>query len=331
VNGFYRDMAILALAIVAGVLWTLYSLITRRGHRVAKEEQEEAVAAREVKRAPVPGLPEYAAAHAWTGPATELAAGNPVTDYVHEMFANIWGYPRSVRASADVRVDGPFYANLYSGQAGNRAFTIGNLWMGFGAKDCPGSVCVLHLGEVLPPLFVNLRRYQPFVRFGMKEMAFESEAFNRRFQVMAIDRKYTLDVVSERTMELLLERDDWVFFLEFDRLVCLAKATLDSVQDYTDRLDAVTRFADLIPHFVEQDRALTMPTLPDGTTLDIADPASREKLEQAVMAMSPEERERFVAQARAQGVRFLAGMFGKDLPPGLEERLEEPREEGGRP
>ncbi len=239
------------------------------------------------------------------------------------MFANIWGFSSSTLSGPDIRVAGPRYANVYSGRSGGRTFTIGNLWMSFGGKECPGSVCVLRLGETLPPLFVNLRRAQPFMRFGMKEMAFESEDFNRRFQVLALDRKYAMDMVSERTMQILLQRDDWVFMLEFDRLVWLTKRALAGPDDYASLLGSATAVADLIPRFVQDDRALKLPTLPDGTTLDLEDPASREKFGEAVMAMSPEERERFLAQARVQGARFLAGMFGKDLPRQVMERLQE--------
>jgi len=187
-------------------------------------------------------------------------------------------------------------------------------------------VCVLHLNEMLPPLFVNLRAYQPFVRFGMKEMAFESEDFNRRFQVMDLNREYAMDIVTERSMEILLERDDRGFFLELDRLVCLAKSARGSGKGYTARLDALTRFAALIPSFVEQDRAARMPALPDGTVLDPLDPGSRDKFKQALLAMSPAEREQFLTQARTEGARFLAGMFGKELPPEVAERLSGDRE-----
>src|SRR6266571_6511527 len=100
-NGFYRDMAILALAIVAGVLWRIYSLVSRRGRRIEERETQEVSAPQAAKQAPIAGLPEYAAAHGWTGPATDPPAENPVADYVHEMFGNIWGYPRSLIAHSD--------------------------------------------------------------------------------------------------------------------------------------------------------------------------------------------------------------------------------------
>jgi hypothetical protein len=323
-TSFYRDMAILAVLIVAGVVWRLYSLVTRRGYRQRKRQVEEVAAVQSAKQAPIPGMAEYASAHGWQGPVTGFGQAEELaTDFATQMLGNISGHPRGTTSDSNVPASGPLYANVFSGQANGRAFAIGNLWMGFGGSDALGSVCVLHLGQTLPPLFVNLRRYQAFFRMGMKEIPFESEDFNRRFRVLALDRKYTMDVIGERPMALLLERDDWVFALEFDRLACLAKGTLATPNDYAALLDALTRIAVLIPTFVDQDRGLRLPTLPDGTAIDVLDPASREKVEEALIAMSPEQRAAALAQVQTQGLRFVAGMFGKEVPPGMEEKLRE--------
>jgi hypothetical protein len=327
-GSFFRDMAILALLIVAGIVWRLYSLVTRRGHRMREREVREVAAVQSAKQAPIPGMAEYAAAHGWQGPATDLGqAEQQASEFAKQMLGNISGNSRQALSGTNIQVSGPLWANVFTGQANGRPFVIGDLWMGFGGSDQPGSVCVLHLGQTLPPLFVNLRRYQAYFRLGMKEIPFESEDFNRRFRVLALDRKYTMDVIGERTMALLLERDDWVFALEFDRLVCLARGTLASPQDYERLLDDVGRFADLIPAFVDQDRGLHLPTLPDGTTFDMLDPASREKAEHALLAMSPEQRAAALTQVQTQGLRFVAGMFGKEVPAGLEEKLRERLEE----
>jgi len=90
-----------------------------------------------------------------------------------------------------------------------------------------------------------------------------------------------------------------------------------------DRVDALTAFADLIPHFVEQDRAAKLPTLPDGTTLDLTDPASLEKLKQAFMAMSPEQRVQAAAGFQEEALRFISGAFGKEMSPEMVERMRE--------
>ena len=83
----------------------------------------------------------------------------------------------------------------------------------------------------------------------------------------------------------------------------------------------------MVPSFVDADRGAHLPTLPDGTVLDLAEPSSRAAVEAALAAMTPQEREHAVQQVQEQGLRFVAGMFGKDLPPDklaeLQRRLEE--------
>jgi hypothetical protein len=200
---------------------------------------------------------------------------------------------------------------------------LGNARIRVAGAAHTGSICVLHLTEALPPLFVNLRRYRPYVRVLMNEMTFESEAFNDRFSVLAVDREYAMDVITEQTMAILMERNDWVIALELDRIACVASSGLTTVKDYTDRLDAVSRFADLIPQFVDQDKGMQMPTLPDGTVLDPADPASRERFKEAVLAMTPEQREAFMTTIREQGAKFLVGMLGSRVPPDVAAHIEE--------
>jgi hypothetical protein len=257
--------------------------------------------------APVGSVQEYATAQSWQ-PAADLGSDTMAADYAHQMLRNFW-------AGGDESVSPTKFGELYTGTLGGQPFAIGNAAMGVAGTARAGSVCVLHLEQILPPLFVNLRAYRPFIRFAMKEIPLESEDFNRRFQVMALDRKYVTDVISERTMALLMQRDDWVFALEFNRLVCVCKAALGTADDYRGRLEAVSQFASLIPAFVGQERGANMPSLPDGTTLDLFDPASRDKFKAAVLAMSPEERQQFLTQVQENGARFLAGMFGKQLPP----------------
>ncbi len=314
-NSLVRDLAIFFGLLLLGLVFNVYRLVTSRGRR--RREVAEATAARQALTTPSPDLAQYAASQGWAGPATDPSLDGGTASYVEDMVRAMHGAPRGV----DVPVSGPLYANVFTGQAGGHAFSIGNAWMGIAGKNQPGSFCVLHLGEMLPPLFVNLRRYRPPIRMFLKDVPFESERFNRQFQVLALDREYATAVITERTMAILLERDDWVFYLEFLQLVCVSRTGLATAQDYAARLDAVVRFANLIPHFVHQDRGLQMPTLPDGTVLDPSDPASRDRFKAAFVAMPPEQRAAFVAQARVQGARFVAGMLGKDLPPGLEERL----------
>src|SRR5438477_576897 len=78
--------------------------------------------------------------------------------------------------------------------------------------------------------------------------------FNQQFLVLARSAEYATAVITERTMALLLERNDWAFFMELDRLICVCGDGLATAQDYANLLGAVTRFAALIPAFVPQDR-----------------------------------------------------------------------------
>jgi hypothetical protein len=73
---------------------------------------------------------------------------------------------------------------------------------------------------------------------------------------------------------------------------------------------------------VEQDKGIQLPTLPDGTQLDPRDPASRDKLEAALSAMPPEEREAYMDRMQAAGIRFVAGMLGKRIPEGVVEEAQ---------
>jgi hypothetical protein len=184
-----------------------------------------------------------------------------------------------------------------------------------GTRNLTAAVCVLMLGQTLPPLFVSPRGDRPAMRVFLKEVTLESEDFNRRYRVQALDRKFAMDVMSPRAMELVISRNDWSFSLEMNKVVCVSKGALQRVEDVQSLLDAVTRFADLIPEFVSTDRGLHLPTLPDGTTLDPTDPASQQRFEEAVAAMAPEQRQQMIAKAQSEGARFLLGVFGKDLPP----------------
>ena len=318
-----RDLGILALLVVLSVLYNVYRLLTRR----RRDREAAARASGEVQRrsaiedAPIPGLDAYASSQGWAQ-ASEPGFDQGTAGYIGTMLRNLDGVSR------DAAAGGIRYTALYTGRVNGHRFTLGNAWLKLGsyahpldADDHPGSVCVVEVGATLPPLFVNLRAHPPFIRAFLKEQTLESDEFNRRFQVLALQREYAMDVISARVMELLLTRDDWVFYLGFSKVVCVCSATMVSLDDYRTRLAAVAAFVGLIPAFVEQDKAMTMPTLPDGTPFDPSDPASRDKLEAALATMTPDERDAFMAKLQAEGARFVAGMLGKDLPEGVAEDI----------
>jgi len=300
-------VVLMVIVVVGFVAWSNRQKTAQaRGRRAAED-------------AAVPGLAGYAAGQEWRGPATDPGFDEATANHVGSTLRHLHRIGQDTREP----VSGPRYAGVYSGTADGRPFVIANAWLGLGGQSLAGSVCVLRMGQALPPLLVNPRRIGPSFHPFMKDVPFESERFNRGFQVLATDPEYATAVVTERTMALVLERDDWSFFLELDRLICVCGAGLPKAQDYANLLAGVSRFAALIPAFVPQDRGAHFPTLPDGTVLDPLDPASREKFEAAVAAMPPEQQAAFMAQVGAEGMRFFAGMLGRQVPPGLEQKLQE--------
>jgi hypothetical protein len=323
-----RDLGILLLLIVVGGLWTLYSAVTHRGKRQADRRRQQAQARLAEMEKPLPGLVDYAAAHGWSAPGTDPRLDDFTADYVHKMIRHLWQVEEQnyVQHTPSVVHDNR-YADVVTGGTAPRTWTVANAWIPVGpgeelvvgSRNLTAAVCVMELGETLPPLFVSPRHDRPFLKMFLKEVTLESDDFNRRYRVQALDRKYAMDILSPRAMELVISRNDWSFSLEMTKVVCVAKGALTSVTDVQALVDTVTRFVDLIPSFVATDKALHLPTLPDGSTLDPTDPASRARFEEAVRSMTPEQQQEAVVKAQAEGARFLLGMFGKDLPPGAAE------------
>ena len=321
-NSLVRDLGILAVLIAAGLLWSLYGVVTRRGHRKKTKAAQQLGAREQVEAEPIPGLAAHASAAGWAGPSSDPPADELVVDYVREM-ARTFAGEASTLLHDNFSVGKTRYVNVFTGEVDGRRVRFGNTftnlqpnspdYVGAGT-DIPASFVLVELPAALPPLSVSLRRFPPYAPPLVKEWTLESEDFNRRFLVMALDRKYVSDLVTPRVMELLMTRDDWVFLIEMSRLVCVCSAPLTTLEQVTERVDAVSTFAALIPGFVAQDRGLAMPALPDGTVFDPSDPASVEKLKVAFTTMTPQEREAFLAQTQQAGARFALGAFGKDLP-----------------
>ncbi len=324
-----RDLGILFLLIVVGGLWTLYGAVTRRGKRQQTHQYDKARARQAALAQPLPGLDAYAAAHGWSGPGTDPQLDEFTGNYVHQMIRHLWHVeePSATERQTVAVVHDNSYADVVTGGTAPRTWVVANAWipvgageaMAVGTRNLTVAVCVMDLGQTLPPLFVTPRKERPFMKVFLKEVTLESEDFDRAYRVQALDRKYAMDVMSPRAMELVMSRDDWTFSLEMTKVVCVRRGALQSVDDVQALVDAVTRLVELIPSFVSTDRAMQLPTLPDGTTLDPTDPTSRARFEEAVRAMPPEQQQQAVAQMQAAGMRFLAGMFGKELPPGAAE------------
>lgn len=323
-NTLLRDLGVLGVLIVVGLVWSVLGVVTRRRRRV----ETRATRQRDVREAGqaqvIPGLAEHAAALGWAGPSTDPPPDEATAEYIREMVRTFAG-EASIYLHDTFSVGPTRYANVFTGEVDGRRLRFGNVYLNLtpnspayvgSGTDAASSFVVVDLPAALPPLVVALRRYPPFRVPFAKEWTVESEDFDRRFLVMALDRKYANDMVSPRVMETLMARDDWVFAVLMSHLVCVCRAPFTNVDEVTTRVEAVSRFAGLIPAFVEQDRGLSMPTLPDGTAFDPSDPTSIETMKAALTVMSPEDRAAFIAQIQRAGARFALGALGKDLPPG---------------
>jgi hypothetical protein len=322
-NSLVRELGILAALIVAGLLWSAYGLVTRRRHRRETKVERQRVAQEHVEAQPIGGLAAHASSKGWVGPSADPPPDDGSAGYIREMARTFAGVA-SVLMRDEFSIGEIRYVNVFAGDIDGRHVRLGNTftnitpsspdYVGAGTEH-PCSFVIVDLPAALPPLVVNLRSFPPYLSPLVKEWTLESEDFNRRFLVMALDRKYVSDVVTPRLMELLMARDDWAFLIEMSRLLCVCSTPFTSAGEVEERVGAVSRFAELIPTFVEHDRALAMPTLPDGTAFDPSNPASVEKVKAAFATMTPQEQKAFVAQTQKAGARFVLGAFGKDLPP----------------
>jgi len=251
-----------------------------------------------------------------------------VQQYVHQTACHLRRVDPDGAAGTNVGATG--YEDVYTGLSENHVWYLGNARIG---GSLAASVCTVSVGDALPPLWIGPRDRTSSVPVLLKEVTLESEDFDRRFRVQALDRRYAFDMVSPRVMEIVMQRDDWTFFLAFSTLVCVCAEPFADLAAMQERLALVLGLVAMIPSFVEADRGAHLPTLPDGTVLDLTDPSAREAMEKAFAAMTPQEREQAVQQIQEQGLRFVAGMFGKDLPPDklaeLQRRLEERHQHDG--
>src|SRR5439155_21724008 len=153
------------------------ALVTWSNRRKAAQARQR----RAAEEAAVPGLAEYASGQGWSGPADDPHLDEATAGLVGSTLRTLSG----IGQTTESQVLGPRYANVYSGTSAGRPFVIANAWLRIDGKSEAGSVCVLHMGEALPPLFVTPRRYRPPMRLFFKEVTFESERFNRQFLVLA--------------------------------------------------------------------------------------------------------------------------------------------------
>ena len=328
-NPLLKDFAIVAGIVVVLAIIQIPLSIRRRAKRHELRKKIEHDRAQPGGTDPIDGMAELAASRGWTGPTTDPTFDNEVTEYTHEMLRNLWGYSRQIERGGDsgISIDSQNrFTNVFHGTVDGRAFTIANTRLNvsrYGTiglerdADAWASVCAMKMPMVLPPLYVNLHKCPPYRGLFLKHSDFESEQFNRRFNVESVNPKLASDVITPQVMELLLTRDDWAFSYQMGTLICLCANGLHSAADYQQRVEVMTKLISLLPEFVADDDALKMPTLPDGTVLNPnMGEEDRDKVMAQIMAMSPEQRTDFMRQAQLDGMQAMAKMFGKHIDEG---------------
>lgn len=133
------------------------------------------------------------------------------------------------------------------------------------SRDSKGNRSSTDYGVVLvrvPYLFkwVELRPENVFYRighaFGVQEIDFEVEAFNRKYHVTGQDRRFAFNLLSPRTIDVLMRYPSrhWEFGASF--IVILRKGNFD----YMDALRAIEEMKDVlgtIEPFLKQDYGFT--------------------------------------------------------------------------
>jgi hypothetical protein len=327
-NPVLKDFAIVGAIVVVLIIIQIPLSIRRRPKRHEARKRIAHDRAQPGGTDPIDGMAALAAAQGWTGPSTDPQLDNEQTTYTHEMLRNLWGYPRRLeQGSSGFSIDPKnIFTNVFHGTCDSRPFTIANTRLNVGRYGTVGlerdadrwaSVCVMRLPMTLPPLYVNLHHHDAYRGLMLKHSDFESEQFNRTFDVESVNPKLASDVITPQVMELLLTRDDWVLAYQMDSLICLCANGLHSADDYDQRVKAVAQLIGLLPEFVADDDALKLPTLPDGTVLSPSmSKDEREQVMAKVMAMNPEQRTEFMRTAQVDGMEAFAEMFGKHIDEG---------------
>lgn len=114
------------------------------------------------------------------------------------------------------RGDGRGWENIYGGPAGDHPARVGDYWYYEESRDSKGrrtrsysrfSVCVLDLDLWAPRVEIAgenlLTRLADHV--GLRDIEFESEEFNRRFNVKAADREFAFKLLDARMLTWLLQ------------------------------------------------------------------------------------------------------------------------------
>lgn len=253
------------------------------------------------QQVPLPGLAEYAAGHGWQ-PAGPAAFDDDVGEFVHTMTRNLYGVPDSI-VTIGYGVYESRYANAYTATVNGRRCAIANAFTTIrllGPQVGPGSdagvsLCVVQLPEPMPMLTIDLKRYQPF-HASWDPVPAGAPAFDDRFTVRGSEDNFTRQLLPA-VSGLLMGRDDWVFSVANEQVMCLCSTPFATVQDVLERLQVLDQFVAAMPAQAGlYGRIPGFPRFPDGTPVD---PARPEEMEAELAALSQEQRDQVLQQIQA--------------------------------
>lgn len=254
---------------------------------------------------PVPGLADHAASAGWRA-ASAPALEESGADFAHDMLKKLNGIATTMDPQTTAGGGPNRYADAYTGAVDGRDFVVANVSFSVshahgGERPLAGSLCSIRLGALLPLAFVNPRRCEPFFRALMKPVKLGREDFDRRYEVRSGHPDYALALLSPMA-DLILQRDDWAFLLDFASLVSLSATPFQTVDDVTGRVTLMSRLVSLIPEAVVSTHRVAVPPPAQDVELSAAD---QERGRRIVEALPPDRRRALIGRMRTEGAESV--------------------------
>jgi hypothetical protein len=252
---------------------------------------------------PVPGLAEHAASAGWRA-AASAALDESGADFAHDMLKKLNGLATTMDPHTTAGGGPNRYADSYAGAVDGRDFVLANVSFSVshfrgGEQPLAGSLCSIKLGTLLPLALVNPRRCEPFFRALMKPVKLGRDDFDRQFDVRSGHPDYALALVSPMA-DLILQRDDWAFLLDFASLVSLSATPFRTVDDVTARVMLMSRLVSLIPEAVVSTYQVAVPRPAQEQSVELS-PADQERGRRIVDALPPDQRRALIGRMRTEG------------------------------
>jgi len=178
--------------------------------------------------------------------------------------SNGWSYRRSDPGTTDPLVRAPLSRgggeyDVITGVADGVEFTS----FSYGVRIAPGRppvfrVVAIRLPAAMMPMAVGpdrlLRAVTPML--GLPDVDIESEAFNRRFKVLAPDRRYAVTLLTPRTVELMLTSESFCWRIDGDLLLSWDESLVEpeALPARIAQIAAIVRYA---PEFIWQEYAIS--------------------------------------------------------------------------